>query len=153
MKVQLWEPTKIQPSQQKRGFFSSFLNVNRGPLTIKSQSGAVYGLAWSPDNAFIAGATHHHRVVIWDTRGGHSWGSYGPGSAGMINSVAWSRSSSYLASGSNNKTVEVYNVLARRSTSLYRGHTGYVMAVAWSPDGTRIASAGVDRTVQVWKAL
>lgn len=143
----------ITQDVQKRSLFSSLFSQNRSQLIIPCHTGNIKAVAWSPDRDVIAGATHHHRVHIWNANSRSIWFSYGGGSSGIINAIAWSSGGKYLASGSNDKTVEIWNTQQRRPTFTYRGHTGYVMAVAWSPDGSHIASAGVDRTIQVWQAV
>ena len=66
--------------------------------------------------------------------------------------LANSPDSKYIASGSNDQTVQVWEVLTGRTVVVYRGHCGGIGAAAWSPDGRYIASASFDKTVQVWEA-
>ena len=82
----------------------------------------------------------------------------------MINALAWSPDSRYIASASDDKTVQVWPFeqirgilvqeerLARKNSMIYSGHTGWVKTVAWSPNGTRLASGSWDNTVQLWNA-
>jgi WD40 repeat protein/serine/threonine protein kinase len=69
-----------------------------------------------------------------------------------VNAVCWSPDGQYIASGSRDNSVQVWEtttgVLAREHP-----HNASVLAVAWAPDGTRIASGGQDYGVQVWSAL
>src|SRR6266849_4508431 len=74
------------------------------------------------------------------------------GHSALVNAVAWSSDSRRIASGSNDKSVQVWNAADGSHAFTYRGHSDVVLAVAWSPDGRRIASGGVDNTVQVWNA-
>ena len=71
---------------------------------------------------------------------------------GNVRSVAWSPDGTRTASGSDDKTVQVWDVTNGSLSFTYYGHTSSVRTVAWSPDGSRIASAGADGTVQVWDA-
>ncbi len=75
-----------------------------------------------------------------------------PGHAGPVNSVAWSSDGKRIASGSNDKTVQVWDASTGNPLLTYKGHTGPVNSVAWSSDGKRIASGSADKTVQVWDA-
>jgi len=68
-----------------------------------------------------------------------------------LQSVGWSPDSKYIASGSWDSTVQVWDAATGRHIFTYEGHVGAVGAVAWSPDGSRIASAG--DTVRVWQAV
>jgi len=65
-------------------------------------------------------------------------------------SVAWSADSTRIASGSDDKTVRVWDVSSGREVARLEGHGGYVYSVAWSADSTRIASGSDDNTVRVW---
>ncbi len=75
------------------------------------------------------------------------------GHSSLVDSAAWSPDGKYIASASNDQSVQVWEALTARRVQTYRGHTGSVISAAWSPDGKYIASAGVDATVQVWEAL
>ena len=76
------------------------------------------------------------------------------GHSEIVSSVAWSPNGKYIASGSYDKTVQVWDALTGKTVLIYRGHNYAVLSVAWSPDGTRIASSGdTVSTVQVWEAL
>ena len=77
------------------------------------------------------------------------------GHTDRIPTVAWSPNGKYIASGSLDKTVQVWatNPAEHFQPYVYHGHTDGVQTVAWSPDSSRIASGSIDKTVQVWDAL
>ncbi len=74
------------------------------------------------------------------------------GHSDIEKAVAWSPDGQRIASGSIDRTVQVWNATTGRQIGTYRGHSHSVYAVAWSPDGRRIASVSEDKTVQIWDA-
>jgi WD40 repeat protein len=74
------------------------------------------------------------------------------GHSHTVYALAWSPDSTRIASGSRDKTVQVWNAADGSKVYSYRGHSGTVYGLAWSPNGTRIASGSGDNTVHVWNA-
>ncbi len=74
------------------------------------------------------------------------------GHSDAVNAVVWSHDGKRVASGSDDKTVQVWNAADGNLVYKYFGHSSGVNAVAWSPDGKRLASASDDYTSQVWDA-
>ncbi len=74
------------------------------------------------------------------------------GHTASVGTVAWSPDGSLLASGSADRTAQVWDAHTYRTLVTYRGHSGGVQSLAWSPDGSRIVSGGDDHTLQVWEA-
>jgi Tol biopolymer transport system component len=77
--------------------------------------------------------------------------TYG-GHADWVYTVAWSPDGTRLASGSRDKTVQIWDALDGGQVFTYRRHAAAIYTVAWSPDGRHLASASGDKTVQVWDA-
>ena len=83
------------------------------------------------------------------------------GHSDFVSAVAWSPDGHYIASGSWDHTVQVWNALTGALVTTYTasgrsdggGHTELISALAWSPDGRFIASGSWDHTVQVWNAM
>ena len=69
--------------------------------------------------------------------------------------VAWAPDSTYIASGSLDKTVQVWvaNPSDHFHPFIYRGHTDSVNTLDWSPESQRVVSGSSDKTVQIWDAL
>jgi len=72
--------------------------------------------------------------------------------ASWVYVVGWSPDGTRVASGAQDKTVQVWNATTGGNVLTYNGQKASVFALAWSPDGTRIVSGGQDNTAQVWDA-
>jgi WD40 repeat protein len=71
----------------------------------------------------------------------------------MDSSVAFSPDGSKIISGSDDKTIRVWDA----STGIemlppLRGHDDWINSVAFSPDGSKIISGSDDKTIRVWDA-
>ncbi len=129
----------------------------RRVLTIAALGGAVvFGAA-------IAGAelSLHHidsqllsrpQITLTPSYNMHNLPLVYSGHTAAVNSVTWSSDGQYIASASDDHTVQVWNASSSIPLFTYRGHSEPVNSVAWSPDGKYIASASDDHTVQIWEA-
>jgi eukaryotic-like serine/threonine-protein kinase len=73
---------------------------------------------------------------------------------GEVKAVAWSPDGTRIASGSADKTVQVWDAATGDHVVTCSGHSAEVKAVAWSPrDGQRIVSGSLDKTARVWNAI
>ena len=72
------------------------------------------------------------------------------GHADVIFSVAFSPDGRWLASGSEDNTIKIWDVASGRELRTLSGHTGWVQSVAFSPDGRQLVSGSSDTTVKLW---
>lgn len=72
------------------------------------------------------------------------------GHAARVASVAGSSDGLYLLSGSDDKTVKLWDISSGVCLCTFDGHEGAVTSVAFSPDCTYVVSASRDATVRVW---
>ncbi|ELS32234.1 MULTISPECIES: WD40 repeat domain-containing protein [Pseudanabaena] len=66
-----------------------------------------------------------------------------------VTSVAFSPDGKTIASGSNDKTIKLWNLEGKELRTLI-GHRNGVWSVAFSPDGKIIASGSSDYTIKLW---
>ncbi len=67
-----------------------------------------------------------------------------------VNCVAISRDDRWIASGSDDNTVRLWDVVNRKLQYTLQGHTDQVNSVAFSPDNRWLASGSKDTTIQLW---
>lgn len=102
--------------------------------------------AFSPDSAFVAG-TAYTQIEIWDMASGHSVGTL-RGHRRMANSVIWSSTGAFIASGSTDGTIKLWDPITKFCTKTLVGHmSSSVMALALSPDSSTMASCAQDGSI------
>ncbi|HYV37756.1 MAG TPA: WD40 repeat domain-containing protein [Gemmataceae bacterium] len=69
---------------------------------------------------------------------------------GVVSTLAWSHDGTWLASGSHDKTICIWDAKTGQRLKRFVGHTDAVFAIAVSLDSKKIASASRDKTVRVW---
>jgi WD40 repeat protein len=72
------------------------------------------------------------------------------GHTDLVRSVAYSPDGMTLASGSQDKTIKLWDVKAGKQQATLKGHTDWVYSVAYSPDGKTLASGSWDKTIKLW---
>lgn len=66
-----------------------------------------------------------------------------------INCLAFHPNGRILASGSQDKSIKLWNLNTNKLIDTYNGH-GNVLALAFSPDGKILASSSDDKTIRIW---
>ena len=72
------------------------------------------------------------------------------GGGDIIYSVAFSRDGRTLASGSDDKTIKLWDPVSGQLFRTLADHGEVIYAVAFSPDGRTLASGSGDNTIKLW---
>jgi WD40 repeat protein len=76
-----------------------------------------------------------------------------PGHSDMVTAVAYSPDGKIIASGSNDRTIKLWDTSSHLSLVTFNGHSGPISALAFSPDGKTLASSSQDSTVKLWDTV
>jgi WD40 repeat protein len=68
-----------------------------------------------------------------------------------VRGISTSPCGKMIASGSDDGSVEIWDLTRKSKIRVLEGHTHYVTSVAWSGDGEVIVSRSTDETVRVWQ--
>jgi len=67
-----------------------------------------------------------------------------------ITSIALSMDEQYLATGSMNCNVKLWDIEKQKVSTVFKGHEDSVYSIAFSPDGKTLASGAFDKTIKLW---
>ncbi|KAF5973809.1 vegetative incompatibility protein het-e-1 [Fusarium bulbicola] len=70
-----------------------------------------------------------------------------------VNSVVFSKDDKFIASGSDDGTIKIWNVATGEEEQTLEGHTDSVTSVVFSNDDKLIASGSYDKMVKIWNVV
>lgn len=68
----------------------------------------------------------------------------------IMQCVQWHANCNYIATGSSDKTVRLWDVQSGECVRIFIGHRGMILSLAMSPDGRYMASGDEDGTIMMW---
>jgi WD40 repeat protein len=119
----------------------------------------VYSIAFSPDGKTLASGSGDNTIILWEISMGNNLsmptvkpiGKPWSGHSDWVRSVVFSPDGNLLASGSDDRTIILWNVKTGKPLRPpLTGHTDFVHSVAFSPDGKTLASGSIDGTIILW---
>jgi WD40 repeat protein len=107
------------------------------------------GLAFSPDNRYLASASSDSTIRIWDAATGNELRVL-KGHAAGVRTVAFSSDGQLMASGGIDGRVKLWDAASGRELASFDAHKGRVNTVVFSRDSKLLASGGIDNAIKVW---
>jgi WD40 repeat protein len=137
--------------------------TGREKAFLKGHTGPVNSVAFGQSGKILASGSFDNTIRLWDVATGNNAatmkavpkisvtvnGSSTVGVAVSAGSIAFSPDGKTLAVGNGDSTVGLWDVAARRTTAVLRGHVG-LATVAFSPDGNTLAVGTWDGTIKLW---
>jgi WD40 repeat protein/serine/threonine protein kinase len=117
-------------------------------LTLAGHTDKLWGVAYSPDGAWLATASSDNTARVWDAATGALRATVHH--ADRVTTLAVSPDSRLVASGGSDHTVRVWDVIAGREVAKLPADTG-TRKVAFSPDGSVLLAAPAIGVVKLWR--
>ena len=145
-------------------------NIPKMLCQLEDHSGCVNCLRWSNSGTYLASGGDDNLVMVWQL--GRSTGSstvFGTGGAvvnvenwkcshvlrghsGDVLDVAWSPDDNYVATGSVDNSIIIWNAQKFPEIQhVIKGHQGLVKGVTFDPVGKYFASQSDDKSLCIWK--
>jgi WD40 repeat protein len=132
------------------------------PEWLKGHKDIVNNAAFSSDGKVLATASSDNTVKLWEFPSGKVLFTLGVGDKDKdkdkvghtkpVYCVAFSKDDKYLATGSQDTTIKLWNPKDGKFIREIKGHSDTVHGLAFSPDGKVLASCGAnkDKSVRLW---
>eukprot|EP01017_Pseudomicrothorax_dubius_P008801 TRINITY_DN12918_c0_g1_i1.p1 TRINITY_DN12918_c0_g1~~TRINITY_DN12918_c0_g1_i1.p1 ORF type:complete len:458 (-),score=80.59 TRINITY_DN12918_c0_g1_i1:514-1887(-) len=107
-------------------------------------------LAIDPSGEIVcAGGFDPYNVYVWNLQTGHLVDVIG-GHEGPVSCLLFSPTENYIASGSWDKTIRIYDLFSRKRKGEIYDHNSEITAIDFRPDGKEIVSTTLKGEIYIW---
>ncbi len=143
-----WSPNGVQIASGGLDGSVRLWDVSTGAVAWSAQfTGRANSLEFSPNGVYVAGCADDSSIVIWNASTGAQQARLA-GHKNKVNSISW-LGNTILASGSNDKTVLVWDVVTQKVIDTIKSATEAVYSVAYSPDSKTLAIGSADNKLRL----
>lgn len=105
-------------------------------------------VVFSPDNGTMASAGERSSVKLWNLQTGEV--RLLEGHQASVRCLAFAASGRFLASGSSDKTVRIWDLVSGKASLAFATQQGQVLSIAFSPNGQFLATGSSTKLAALW---
>jgi predicted NACHT family NTPase len=124
------------------------LETTNPKQTLNEDNGRVASITFRPGTRSLFSGHSDGTVRSWDLINRSSKVLYKH--SGMVRWLAFSQNQPYLASGSDDKTIIIWDVDQKKQIHSLKGHTGSVLSIDFHPTEPTLVSGGDDSSIKFW---
>jgi WD40 repeat protein len=115
----------------------------------KRNDARIWAVGFAGSDDRIAAASHDWTVAVWDTASPDQPSNLFEGHESAVQALAVDHSGHWLASGSADRTVRLWNLDSHDARRVYRNNSDFLSALAFSPDDATLATGSLDGTIKL----
>lgn len=147
--IMIWSLTKYPNSGNIVFGTKNVVNIEtwKCMFTLRSHSGDILDLAWSPRDTYLASCSVDNTIIIWDAQKFPTVHKVLSGHTGLVKGVSWDPIGKYLSSQSDDKSLRIWRTSDWQTDTIVTtpfkdcGGSTAVLRHSWSPDGQYLVSA------------
>lgn len=147
--IMVWSMTKYPNSGNIVFGTKNIVNIEtwKCMFTLRSHSGDILDLAWSPQDLYLASCSVDNSIIIWNAQKFPTVHKVLSGHTGLVKGVSWDPIGKYLSSQSDDKSLRIWRTSDWQTDTIVTnpfkdcGGNTAVLRHSWSPDGQYLVSA------------
>jgi serine/threonine protein kinase len=120
--------------------------------TFKRNDASVWAAVFAGSEDRVAAAGHDWLVALWQTGTMSTPDAVLQGHDNAVQALAADPAGRWLASGSADSTVKLWNLENKELRRTLRGSGDFVSTLGFSPDGAILAAGSLDGSIKLWSA-
>lgn len=136
------EDLKATPRKMRKAVTKWNPHTNKRVCVLNVPHGIILSVCMASDNSFVCAGGANNLIIKWDIMGKIVLDF--PGHSGAVNCVTLSSDNHLMVSGSDDKTIRLWNSSTSKCYRVLVGHKGVVAAVSMTEDCKTIVSASYD---------
>ena len=127
-------------------------DLDRGErvASFKRNDADIWAVAFLGNQDRFATASHDYITTVWETKNTAAPQFTLEGHESAAQAVAYSEHGPWIATGSADMTVRLYDVDTHDLQRVYKGAKDFVTGLAFSPDGKSLAVASLDGSIRIY---